>query len=183
MKFEMQNVPKDLKIFLSSPYFLCHTVWISLTDSFQKEQKNINVAFSYGRLYWCGVISDGIDVYSIWQYSFPLIDQFTVSWHPIKVFFLYCLTPCRFHQNSRKVSKWMWIAVYLGRIRNKKLKDFQELFEVFLKVWGISAASLCCCTYAVLIAEGKKLTTGQICYLNYLSLSNPYPFLTHGAMA
>lgn len=152
----MQNVPIDLKIFLSSPYFLCHTVWISLTDSFQKEQKNINVAFSYGRLHWCGVISDGIDVYSIWQYSFPLIDQFTVSWHPIKVFFLYCLTPCRFHQNSRKVSKWMWIAVYLGRIRNKKLKDFQELFEVFLKVWGISAASLrldfcsqlyLCCTH------------------------------------
>lgn len=130
----MQNVPIDLKIFLSSPYFLCHTVWISLTDSFQKEQKNINVAFSYGRLHWCGVISDGIDVYSIWQYSFPLIDQFTVSWH-------------------------------------------------LLKVWGISAASLCCCTYAVLIAGGKKLSTGQICYLNYLSLSNPYPFLTHGAMA
>ena len=83
----MQNVPIDLKIFLSSPYFLCHTVWILWTDSFQKEQKNINVAFSYGRLHWGGVISDGIDVYSIWKYSFPLIDQFTVSWHLIKVFF------------------------------------------------------------------------------------------------
>ena len=83
----MQNVPIDLEIFLSSPYFLCHTVWILLTDPFQKEQKNINVAFSYGRLHWCGVASDGIDVYSTWQHSFPLTDQFTVSWHPIKVYF------------------------------------------------------------------------------------------------
>lgn len=46
----------------------------------------------------------------------------------------------------------------------KKYKDFQELFEVLMKVWGIFTAGLRLvnCTYAVLIAEGKTLIESVI---------------------
>ena len=46
-----------------------------------------------------------------------------------------------------------------GPETKKIYKDFQELFEVLLKVWEIFAAGLRLlnCTYTVLIAEGKKL--------------------------
>ena len=92
VKSHLEHVPINFEILLSSLYFPCHTVWILLTDSFQKEQKKPNVAFSHGRLPWCGVISSGvlsntIDLYSIWQCSFLPIYQFMISWHPKKVYF------------------------------------------------------------------------------------------------
>ena len=162
----MQHVPINLEILLSSPFFLCHTVWILLIDSFQKEQKKPNVAFSYGKSHWCGVIfngfaSNGIDVYSVWECCFPRIYQFTISWHPKKVYFSLLTHTTHILSNLKKGFK---VDVdnslsWKDQIQ-ENIRIFIKLFEVLLKVWEILAAGLRLlnCTYAVLIAEEKKLT-------------------------
>ena len=129
-------------------------------------KKKPNVAFSYGRLPWCGVIFSGvvsnrIDVYSIWQCSFPPIYQFTISWHPKKVYFSLLTHTTHILSKLKKRFKGDVDNSLSWKDQKQKniYKDFQELFEVLLKVWEIFAAGLRLlnCTYAVLIAEGKKL--------------------------
>ena len=101
-----------------------------------------------------------IDVYSILQCSFPPIYQFTISWHPKKVYFsLLTHTTHILSKLKKRIKGDVDNSLSWKDQKQKKYKDFQELFEVLLKVWEIFAAGLRLlnCTYAVLIAEGKKL--------------------------
>ena len=136
MKSQIEKVPIDLEILLSPSYFLWHTVWILMTESFLKEQKSTQYC-----IFLCKITVVGV--------SFPMalmiIQDENAFFHSLinllptfqsdlyadsrlhgvqKVYFSLLTHTTQILLKLQKTLKRMWIVVHLGRIRNEKIKNF-----------------------------------------------------------